>query len=160
MIKSLKLLFLTFFLISNVLFATTLEAIQKKIDNALSVLPANCRVGMLIYDPLTRDTIFQMKPDASMIPASNTKLFTTAAALSYLGGDFKLSTKILIEKNNLKDGIVDGNLYIKGYGNSTFTHFDLDTMVTKLSSMGIKKISGDIVGDDSISMRFIQEMIG
>ncbi len=149
MIKSLKLLLFSFFLIPSLLFATTLEAIQKKIDNALSVLPANCRVGMLIYNPLTQDTVFQMNPDASMIPASNTKLFTTAAALSYLGGDFKLSTKILIEKNNLKNEIIDGNLYIKGYGNSTFTHYDLDSMVTKLKLLGIKEITGNVVGDDS-----------
>ncbi len=149
MIKNLKLLLFTIFLIQSTLFAATLEEIQKKIDNALSVLPANCRIGILIYNPLTQDTVFKMDPDASMIPASNTKLFTTAAALSYLGGDFKISTKILIDKNDLKDGIINGNLYIKGYGNSTFTHYDLDSMVTKLKQLGIKKITGNVVGDDS-----------
>ncbi len=149
MIKCMKYFLLTFFLSQNILFPTTLEAIQKQINNALRVLPSNCRIGMLIYNPLTQDTVFEMNPDASMIPASNTKLFTTAAALSYLGGDFPLSTKIFMANSNIKDGIVEGNLYIKGYGNSTFTRYDLDSMVIKLKLLGIKKITGNIVGDDS-----------
>ena len=149
MINTMKFLLLSIFLTQNVLFATTLEAIQRKINDALKSLPSGCRVGMLIYNPLTQDTVFQLHPDASMIPASNTKLFTTAAALSYLGGDFALSTKILIESDNIKNGVINGNLYIKGYGNSTFTHYDLDTMVAKLKQIGVTEITGNIVGDDS-----------
>ncbi len=114
------------------LLGESLEALQNKIENILQRLPSSSRIGMLIYNPLTQDTIFQLHPEASMIPASNTKLFTTAAALTYLGGDFPLSTKILTTDKNINDGIVNGNLYIKGYGNSTFTHYDLDTMVFKI----------------------------
>ena len=147
--NAMKFLFITFLVLQNALFAKSLEAIQRKINDALKGLPRGCKVGMLIYNPLTQDTVFKLHPEASMIPASNTKLFTTAAALSYLGGDFELSTKILIEKNNIQNGRVAGNLYIKGYGNSTFTHYDLDTMVIKLKQLGITDVEGNIVGDDS-----------
>jgi D-alanyl-D-alanine carboxypeptidase/D-alanyl-D-alanine-endopeptidase (penicillin-binding protein 4) len=84
-----------------------------------------------------------------MIPASNTKLFTTATALSLMGGDFILYTKILTDDRNIKDGIIDGNLYIKGYGNSLFTTEDMDAIVNEIKRMGIIKISGKIIGDDS-----------
>jgi len=84
-----------------------------------------------------------------MIPASNTKLFTTAAAISLLGGDFHLYTKLMTDDKNIKDGVINGNLYIKGFGNSTFTSSDLSRMVTELKNKGIRKITGHIIGDDS-----------
>ena len=106
-------------------------------------------MAVLIIKPLTQDTIFKLNSAKSMIPASNTKLFTTAAALTVLGGDFKLSTKILADDNSLADSIINGNLYIKGFGNSLFTSSDMDSLINVLLKKGIKKISGDIIGDDT-----------
>ena len=82
-----------------------------------------------------------MNHTTSMIPASNTKIFTTATALSIMGGNYPLSTKILTDDRNIKDGIINGNLYIKGYGNSLFTEKDLVDMVNSLKSQGIKRIT-------------------
>jgi D-alanyl-D-alanine carboxypeptidase/D-alanyl-D-alanine-endopeptidase (penicillin-binding protein 4) len=82
-----------------------------------------------------------------MIPASNTKLFTTAVALSNLGGEFKISTKILTNDYNIEDGEINGNLYIKGFGNSTFTQYDLERMADELKKES--KITGNVIGDDT-----------
>ncbi|HSP86591.1 MAG TPA: D-alanyl-D-alanine carboxypeptidase/D-alanyl-D-alanine-endopeptidase, partial [Ignavibacteriaceae bacterium] len=60
-----------------------------------------------------------------------------------------LYTKILSDDNNLEDGVVNSNLYIKGYGNSLFTSEDLQSMVNEIREMGITKITGKIIGDDS-----------
>jgi len=84
-----------------------------------------------------------------MIPASNTKLFTTAAALEIMGGDYILSTQILSDDKNLTDGVVNGNIYIKGTGNSVFTSIQLDSLINELSKSGIKKITGNVIGDDT-----------
>jgi D-alanyl-D-alanine carboxypeptidase len=84
-----------------------------------------------------------------MIPASNTKIFTTATALSLMGGNYTLATKLLTDDKNIKNGIINGNLYIKGYGNSLFTERDLMEMVKSLKDQGIKRISGYIIGDDT-----------
>jgi len=83
-----------------------------------------------------------------MTPASNTKLFTTATALSILGGDFPLYTKLMTNDLDVKNGIINGDIYIKGYGNSTFTISDLEKMVKELRNRGIRKITGRIIGDD------------
>jgi D-alanyl-D-alanine carboxypeptidase/D-alanyl-D-alanine-endopeptidase (penicillin-binding protein 4) len=131
------------------LIATSKEEIKSKIENVLSRLPATTNVGLMIYNPLMQDTIISINHTLSMIPASNTKLFTTAAALTIMGGDYVLSTKLLSDDPNLDDGIIDGNLYIKGFGNSTFTETDLDYMITDLSNLGITKITGNVVGDDT-----------
>ncbi len=84
-----------------------------------------------------------------MIPASNTKLFTTATALEIMGGDYTLSTQILTDDSDLTDGKVDGNIYIKGLGNSIFTSEKLDGMVEDLYELGIKKVTGNVIGDDT-----------
>src|SRR4030067_2554119 len=131
------------------LLGSSEEKIRNKIDLILSKLPPTTKVGILIYNPLTEDTIYSLNHTISMIPASNTKLFTTATALSLMGGDFILYTKILSDDNNLDDGVIDGNLYIKGYGNSLFTTGDLQKMVEELKDIGITKINGKIIGDDS-----------
>jgi D-alanyl-D-alanine carboxypeptidase/D-alanyl-D-alanine-endopeptidase (penicillin-binding protein 4) len=66
-----------------------------------------------------------------------------------MGGDFVLNTKILTDDINPDDGVIDGNLYIKGYGNSLFTTEDLRSMVLELKAIGITQVNGKIIGDDS-----------
>ena len=144
-----KKLILTILLCTLHIFAASKEIIKSKIETALAKIPPNTNVAILIYNPLTRDTIFQKNHSQIMIPASNTKLFTTAAALSIMGGNFPLATKILTDCVNIKNGIVNGNLYIKGFGNSLFTTDDLENMVKDLKKKGIRKITGNIIGDDS-----------
>ncbi|HSP88758.1 MAG TPA: D-alanyl-D-alanine carboxypeptidase, partial [Ignavibacteriaceae bacterium] len=143
-----RILLFSILFISQI-FSSTEEEIRNKLDIILSKLPPSTKAGVLIYNPLSEDTIYSLNHTISMIPASNTKLFTTATALSMMGGDFILYTKILSDDNNLDDGIVNGNLYIKGFGNSLFTSEDLQSMVNEIREMGIIKISGKIIGDDS-----------
>ena len=144
--------FVVLFLVLNFpIFSFSNDVLKRRIEEALTKLPPKTKIAVLIYDPLTQDTIFQMNHTASMIPASNTKIFTTATALSILGGNYPLATKILTDDKNIKDGIVNGNLYIKGYGNSLFTEKDLLDMVSSLKNQGIRKITGYIIGDDTFT---------
>jgi D-alanyl-D-alanine carboxypeptidase len=146
MTGKLILFLVLFFTIS---FGKSKEEIQSEIVNILSKLSPSTKIGMMIYNPLTQDTIFSLNHTAVMIPASNNKLFTTATALSLMGGNYPLSTKILADNKNAEDGVLQGNIYIKGYGNSTFTEGDLDSIVLELKHRGIKKITGNIIGDDT-----------
>ena len=130
-------------------FASSKEEVANKIKQIIAKLPANTISGVLIYNPILQDTIFSINESQPMTPASLTKLFTTSTSLSLMGGDHKLSTKLFTEDNNIKDGIIDGNLYIKGFGNSIFTEHDLKYLVDELLKKGIKSITGSVIGDDS-----------
>lgn len=142
--------FLFFFIcFSLTLPASSKEEIQNKIENILNRLPSSTKAGILILNPLTEDTIYAVNHTASMIPASNTKLFTTATALSTMGGDFILTTRLFTSDKDIDDGIINGDLYLKGYGNSVFTKEDLQAMVEELKTKGVKKITGKIIGDDT-----------
>jgi serine-type D-Ala-D-Ala carboxypeptidase/endopeptidase (penicillin-binding protein 4) len=125
------------------------EKIIKAIDDLISEIPASTKMAIMIYNPLTQDTLVCINHTESMIPASNTKLFTTAAALELMGGNHLLSTKLLGDDDDLSDGILDGNIYIKGFGNPTFTTEDLEQMVNELYQSGLRKITGNVVGDDT-----------
>ena len=141
--------FLLVFFIYTISFPKSKEIIRNKIEGILNDLPRGTISGILICNPLTEDTIFQLNYSHSMIPASNTKLFTTAAALSLMGGEYPIKTVIYSTDKNIKDGIIDGDLFIKGFGNSVLTSDDVDTMAMALRGKGIRRITGDIVGDDS-----------
>ena len=146
MIKNILFISLFFLGIAN---ATSKEEIANKIREIVSNLPTNTISGILIYNPLMQDTVFALNESTAMTPASLTKLFTTSTSLGVMGGDHKLSTKLLSDDNNFKDGVLNGNLYIKGFGNSLFTDSDLDFFVNELVKKGITVITGSVLGDDT-----------
>lgn len=71
-------------------------------------------------------------------PGSNFKLFTAAAALHYLGPEFKFSTKLFFDEKT-------GNLTLVGSGDPTFRQKDFKNFVEKIkeSKINIKTISYD-----------------
>jgi len=146
--KILATLFFIIFSLNN-LFAEAPEKIIKEIVDIISGIPASTKMAIMIYDPLTQDTLVSINHTETMIPASNTKLFTTATALELMGGDYLLSTKILSDDDGLSDGIIEGNLYIQGFGNPTFSTEDLEELINQLYQSGLRKITGNVVGDDT-----------
>ncbi|MHB8339540.1 MAG: D-alanyl-D-alanine carboxypeptidase/D-alanyl-D-alanine endopeptidase [Ignavibacteriaceae bacterium] len=142
-----KILFF-FLLINSISLCTSKEELKKRIENILAKVPDQTVSAIIVFNPQTQDTIFSENVSDTVIPASNTKLFTTATALNLMGGNFVLSTKIL-SVARVRNGVLNGNLYIKGYGNSVFTEQDLIEMVKELKNKGIKEITGNVIGDDS-----------
>ncbi|MCW9065165.1 MAG: D-alanyl-D-alanine carboxypeptidase/D-alanyl-D-alanine-endopeptidase [Ignavibacteriaceae bacterium] len=125
------------------------EGLIKELDELIAEVPAGTKMAILIYNPLTQDTIVSINHTASMIPASNTKLFTSATALELMGGEYLISTVILTDDDDLSDGTIDGNIYIKGFGNPTFTTEELEDLVNQLYQAGVRKVTGNVVGDDT-----------
>jgi len=60
------------------------QELIKKLDELIAEVPAGTKMAILIYNPLTQDTIVSINHTVSMIPASNTKLFTSATALELM----------------------------------------------------------------------------
>jgi len=140
-------LMFAFFQIS--VFPDVPEKVIKEIDELIAEVPSGTKMAILIYNPLTQDTILSINHTQAMIPASNTKLFTTATALELMGGNYFITTKIFADEDEISDGKIDGNIYIKGFGNPTFTSDDLEGLVEDLYQAGIRKVIGDVIGDDT-----------
>jgi serine-type D-Ala-D-Ala carboxypeptidase/endopeptidase (penicillin-binding protein 4) len=101
------------------------------------------------------DTIFSMNPDVPLPPASNMKLFSTAAALYYLGPDFRYSTYVLAD-GEVRDGVLDGDVILYGTGDPAISARMvgrslgvLEALADSLASSGVREIAGDVVGDGS-----------
>ncbi len=67
--------------------------------------------GVLAVSLDRGDTLVSMEADRPLAPASNQKLFTSAAALQYLGPDFRFPTYLLPD-GTVEDGVLSGNLVL------------------------------------------------
>ena len=80
------------------------------------VSSTNCTVSIQVASADKYDLIYEMNPQVKMIPASITKLITASAAIDILGINYDFKTIVYTDDKNIKDGVIDGNLYLKGYG--------------------------------------------
>ena len=113
-----------------------------------SYLP-NTHVGIMVQDVGTGKNVYEYHSDENFMPASNTKLFTAAAALLGLGADYQYQTTFAYEANRLEKGILHGNIYLHFSGDPSFTDRDLSRMVAELKKKGVHKIDGNIIFDSS-----------
>jgi serine-type D-Ala-D-Ala carboxypeptidase/endopeptidase (penicillin-binding protein 4) len=88
------------------------------------------------------------RANVPMNPASVMKLVTTYAALDTLGPAFVWATAVHIE-GVVKDGTLQGNLYLKGQGDPKLVLERLWLLLRRVQGLGIKTIAGDIVLDRS-----------
>jgi serine-type D-Ala-D-Ala carboxypeptidase/endopeptidase (penicillin-binding protein 4) len=99
------------------------------------------------------DTLFVAGTEP-LAPASNMKLFTTAAALYYLGPDFRYNT-FLMATGPIRDGVLEGDLVVYGTGDPSFSdRFGnkltvFNAFADTLLALGVREIRGNIVGDGS-----------
>jgi serine-type D-Ala-D-Ala carboxypeptidase/endopeptidase (penicillin-binding protein 4) len=99
------------------------------------------------------DTLFSHAPDEPLKPASNLKLFTSAAAFRYLGPDFRYQTYVMTAAP-IREGVVEGDLILYGTGDPTISdrlyHSKTEVwqeLVDSLLARGIHEVTGDVVGD-------------
>lgn len=102
------------------------------------------------------DTLYARSPHAQLAPASNMKLFTTAAALYYLGPDFRYSTYLMID-GEVRSGTLYGNVVLHGSGDPSISGrmlgeatAPLREMTAALRRIGIAAVEGDVIGDGSV----------
>lgn len=108
--------------------------------------------GALVVDEATGETLFAHRAGAPLVPASNMKLVTTAAALARLGADFAHETRVMSAAPP-QDGVLQGDLVIVGDGDPTISRrFDpaplLADWAESVWRAGVRRITGDVVADD------------
>ena len=81
--------------------------------------------------------------EAAMNPASTMKLLTTYAGLELLGPDYRWRTEVYTD-GALQDGVLEGDLILKGDGDPYFMAADLWRLLGRLREMGIRDIRGDL----------------
>ncbi len=108
---------------------------------------ANTKYSLAVYSLNNKKFIYEKNADLQLKPASVTKLFTSFATYWLVGDTFNFRTIIYTDDTNIKDGIINGNLYILGGGDCLMELANLDEMIRQIQNQGIKKITGNIIGD-------------
>jgi len=120
--------------------------------------------GIDVVDLDTGKALYSQNSDQLFLPASNTKLFTTAAALAIAGPDYRFHTTVEAEGKIDDNGRLLGDLVIVGRGDPnisgrtlpyalktqrTLPHTQiLEEMADQVARHGLKIVDGDLIGDD------------
>jgi D-alanyl-D-alanine carboxypeptidase/D-alanyl-D-alanine-endopeptidase (penicillin-binding protein 4) len=121
--------------------------------------------GLLIADAETGQPLYEQNAAKYFVPASNMKLFTTALALDKLGPEFRFHTTLESTGVVSPEGELSADLVLVGRGDPNLSNrkfpfnlkeeFDgppergLAELADALVAKGVKKMSGDVIGDDS-----------
>ena len=119
--------------------------------------------GIAVRNLETGEMLFSHNAEINATPASNVKLYTSAAALETMGPDFRYVTRVYCG-GPVEDGVLRGPLVIRGSGDPSIggLHTDDPTEVFRawadsLRAAGIRQIDGAILGDDNV---FDDEALG
>lgn len=113
--------------------------------------------GALVVDLETNAVLYERNATKRFVPASNMKLFTTAAVLDALGPDFRYETR-LYANGEITNGTLRGGLVVRGSGDPTFggryTGGDLTLVFRQwadsLRAAGVRRVTGPVIGDDNV----------
>ncbi len=118
--------------------------------------------GMIVIESGSGRALCQRAAQAQRPLASNMKLFTTSTALSRLGPDFRIPTRVFSYGTLDSNGVLHGSLYLKGGGDPTlgipafYDRFlnglgtDLLDLVPQIRAAGIRSVTGRLYADDTI----------
>ncbi|MCY4224171.1 MAG: D-alanyl-D-alanine carboxypeptidase/D-alanyl-D-alanine-endopeptidase [Bacteroidetes bacterium] len=127
---------------------------QTPLDSILDARPL-AWWGVMVTDIESGDTLYMRNAERSFMPASVTKLYTTAAVLDQLGPDYQYVTQLFADGIQNDTSFV-GNLIVRGAGDPSTGAFDsewktlFNGFADSLLAMGIQDVYGDIIGDDNV----------
>ncbi len=140
------------------------ERLGRAIDAILDTPTfADAHWGIHVLDLDTGDTLYARNAQKNFVPASNQKLFTTAAVLDALGPDFRYTTTLWAD-GTVRDSILTGNLVVRGSGDPTISDrlfedgypADGDPLALfrawadSLKAHGIASVTDHVIGDDDV----------
>lgn len=148
--------FLLFFL--GIFTKIPAQSLQQKIDELVNHPGLkNASIGIDVMNLTTGERLAAHQPQRALIPASTLKLVTTATALKLLGPQATFKT-VLATDGTLKNGVLEGNLFIIGGGDPTLASPYLtgalagDELMEQWKNAvlqaGIHTIKGAVIADD------------
>ena len=118
--------------------------------------------GVLVKSLKDDATLYERNADKLMIPASNMKIVTLAAAAETLGWDYRYETR-LFAAGAVEGGTLQGDLVVVGSGDPSLVAADgmadrvFADWAGQLKQRGIRAMSGRVIGDDN---GFEEETLG
>lgn len=125
------------------------DQLSKKIFSLLSSpLLKGAKTALEVCSADSGRVIFSYNPGLLLMPGSNLKIITSAAALHYLGNDYRFKTELRSDKP-ASQGLVKGDLYPKGYGDPFLVNEEMWLFSNRIYGKGLRGVEGDLVVDAS-----------
>ncbi|AWI30271.1 D-alanyl-D-alanine carboxypeptidase/D-alanyl-D-alanine endopeptidase [Streptomyces tirandamycinicus] len=104
--------------------------------------------SVVVADATTGERLYERDAGDRLMPASNTKLATSAAAMALLGPDYRFRTDVL-STGRRHGPVLHGDLYLRGGGDPTALASDYGRLAAQLRESGIRRVTGRVVADDT-----------
>jgi len=136
----------------------TVRELERRVEELLRRPEfATTRWGILVESLDRRRVLLAREADQLFTPASNMKLYTTAAALIRLGPNFRFRTSVYVQMRPDERGHVEGDVILYGRGDPNLSTRTLAggyltpffELADQLVRAGVREVFGDIVGDES-----------
>ena len=143
------------------------DSLAARLDSIIQGSPAltGASVGLEVIRLSDGKVLYQRDSGHWFVPASNMKLFTSALALVRLGPDFRFTTEITSEQPIDAAGTLEGDVALVGGGDPSlsgrsypyqyqpgagpsYSFRAIEELVDQLVAHGLKRVDGDVVGDD------------
>ncbi len=120
--------------------------------------------GILVVNLANGSVVYSKNADHFFVPASNTKLFSTALALTRLGPDYRFHTTVVADSAPDAEGVIHGNVRLIGGGDPNLSarvlpykqdEFSgnplqaIEDLAARMVARGVRRVDGDVVGDDT-----------
>ena len=105
-------------------------------------------VGIVIHEVGSTKPALALNESIAFNPASVMKLVTTYAGLEILGPAYRWKTEAWVA-GTLKDGVLAGDLALKGFGDPKLVLEDFWLMLKNIRERGVRDLRGDLVLDRS-----------
>ncbi|MCB9767969.1 MAG: D-alanyl-D-alanine carboxypeptidase/D-alanyl-D-alanine-endopeptidase [Candidatus Omnitrophica bacterium] len=116
--------------------------------------------SVVIADAQNGRVVYRQNPQTPRMPASNLKVYVTAAAFDLLGSHYRYRTPFLVRGKLSPQGVLVGDLLVRGSGDPTFSgRFEEDSKdvtarfsrwADRMKELHIRTVKGNLYGDDSI----------
>ena len=104
------------------------------------------KVSFSLLDP-NSNLIASINKDLNLNQASVSKLIVSLAAIKYLGLNYRFKTNFYADAEIDNNGVLDGNLIVKGFGDPNLLSQDIYKIINFLKMIGLKEIKGNIIID-------------
>lgn len=114
------------------------------------IINSNVKADIGVYvKSMSGQALYSRNISRSLTPASTMKILTAEAALIYLGPQYRFSTQLLTNASGVKNGVLQGDLYVVLSGDPTLTYPDLLELMESLKAAQINSISGQVYIDNT-----------
>ena len=161
-----QILAVTLFIATLVALAAPATAVAGLSSRITTILATHglrrASTAVRVYDLTDRRALYSFHIDTLLLPASNEKLMTSATALAKWTATHRFKTELWLGAASPDaNGVLHGDVYLKGYGDPSLSTAEfqrnyfgesmssISDFVTELQALGVSKIAGSVVADDS-----------